>query len=352
MGSTVRTTPIAATAPYVEHRTFCDEDSEHHVRFQRALQKVQYQLKKEVDSEGCSLGEEELQLLAETLRGSSLCSLSLAGNFMTLEGAKYLLGSLQETSLKSLCVGWNNLGDEGAEAFAEALQRSPLEYLGLSCNSITQLGVRHLAASLKFCHLTSLDLGGNEISDQGVEHLAHSLAESNLSSLFLYSCGLRAEGVQALAGALKLSCLTRLDLSNNELRDEDLASLCEGVSGCGLMKLDLLGNECSDEFQEQLRAIMKTNKERSFVLQMQVDATDGFTLTFRTAAGNVAAVLAWESDRPAKDLPEAVLSQVRTSGFQLPCKHLKAFQLKIVTPSAGVLDVGPSAARLERQLGL
>lgn len=80
----------------------------------------------------------------------------------------------------------------------------------------------------------------------------------------------------------------------------------------------------------------------TILLQLIANATE---LTFRTMAGNVACTLTWESERPAQELPRAVLEGMRSSGFKLPCEPFREGYLHIVLPNGKVLETGQKSLR-------
>ena len=90
---------------------------------------------------------------------------------------------------------------------------------------------------------------------------------------------------------------------------------------------------------------------KPFVLQMSAEgAGPERTLTFRTMGGNVAASIQWNcADAPAGVL-KAVLSEIRSSGFECPFEPLRVSNLRLVKPDGELLDVGRDARPLPEQL--
>lgn len=175
--------------------------------------------------------------------------------------------------------------------------------------------------------------------------LLKSQAKLTTLSLDAVGIGAEGEGVKAPSDALPVSSLTRLALSKDDLTDGDLESLVDGLTDSWILKIDL-GTNCSKAFRAKISNIIKGNKERCFLLQMQVGS---FTLTFRTAAGNVAAALTWPRGQSAQGLPEAIM---QSRSFAPPSKHLRAWNLKIVMQEGALVDVGTIAAPLAQQLRL
>lgn len=321
-------------------------------RLQQAIRDIKAGSRKDILLDSADVSDGDLKLLSETLRGSSVTLLSFRENGFADEGVEHLAKSLPETSLKSLLLGYTGIGDQGVKALSDVLQDSPLEVLDLSMTEILDEGLEYLAAHLKGSRLRELDLSYDGICDAAVLHLAEALATSSLTSLVFQDNAFGAEGVKGIADALSTSSLTKLSFQGESFYDEDLAPLLDGLRDSGITEIKL-GENCSDEFRKKVDEIVTSYKERSFVLQLQAQASPtGFALSFRTASGNVVAALDWTNEQPVEELPEAVLSRMIDNCFQLPFKHFKAFHIKIVMPQGGVLDVGPTAASLAQQLGL
>ena len=90
---------------------------------------------------------------------------------------------------------------------------------------------------------------------------------------------------------------------------------------------------------------------KPFLLQSTTESTDSErTLTFRTLGGNVAASLQWNGADTPTSLPEAVLSEIRSSGFECPFEPVRVSNLRLIKSDGALLDVGPDAAPLAEQL--
>lgn len=193
--------------------------------------------------------------------------------------------------------------------------------------------------------MTSLVLGGNgSFTNRCAKDLAEHLPESCLTSLtFFEPWNLTAEGVKALSDVLRASSLTELDLDRNDLKDEDLASLLEGLPDSGIAKISLgWGWHYSKKFGKKIAAIVKENKERSVVLQMQwLRTIAGLTLTFHSIHGDVKAVLEWREGQRVQDLAEAVLKHMRSQGFQLPFRPLRGLPYEDRPALCHCLGCGP-----------
>jgi hypothetical protein len=83
-------------------------------------------------------------------------------------------------------------------------------------------------------------------------------------------------------------------------------------------------------------------------MQVEGEPSD-WTITFRTMGGNVAAVLKWSSEHPTHELPEQVFHGMKTAGFQLPSRHLRASNLRFILHGK-ILDCKSDC--LAQELGL
>lgn len=335
-------------------------------RLQGILDGIRTSSCSEANCTGLPLGFAECQALASALTGALLPSgaasttagkglplstLVMRSNNIEREGAAALAPALKGTSLTSLTLSDNALGDEGVRALAAKLPCWSLRTLELSLCEIGTAGAKALALGLRGSSLQELDLSGNDIGDEGVSALAAGLAALPLRTLELYNAGIQVKGVKALAAALPDSLLENLRLGGNDFGDEGGQALLQGVKGSGIMELyvrDLPSTGCSLKTIGLLRAALEENKHRSFVLQMQVaGAEPEWVLTFRTLAGNVAAVLSWKSDRLVQELPDAVLAEMRASKFRVA---VTAHHLRLLRPDGKVLEVADNAAPLTVQL--
>lgn len=288
---------------------------------------------KSLDLADCALGPSgeggglpQVEALAAALRGSSVTSLGLRCTGLGDEGVKPVAAVLRETSIRSLDIGMNEIGAEGAQALAQGLTASSVTSLNVSCNIVT---------------------------DEAVKHLAAALPETSVERLDLQTNGIGVEGVKALAAVLKDSSVTSLDLMDNNVNAECAEVLLEGLHDSPVIEMWVSDFDLGEEIYGQIQAVVEENRARSLILQMQVQKTENeVEMKLRTVAGQVAAVLMWSLDRPVEDLPEAVLTSIRRSGFQLPFKGLSAVNLKLVRPDGATLDAGAAAPSLAQQLGI
>lgn len=323
---------------------------------------------KQLDLTSCTIGASEVKTLAGVLPSTSVKELNLSQCDIGDTGAEALASVLASSSVQALDVSSCGLGASGAEALARALAGSPLQELTLWGNPIQDAGAKALAAGLKGSRVVDLFLSGNEIGDEGAKALASSLRHSTLTWLTLSDNQLGNEGVTALAAGIQESPLESLDLSENDLitgdsvttlaaalkhsniewlhlrqthvGDEAGQALLEGARDTAVTYMNLDGSGCSDQTCKQIDEVLQANKARCFLLQMQVEQGDelDFVLTFRTAAGTLAGVLNWECFSSAYRLLDGVFAAIKTSGFQLPDRHLRAGNLRIVMPDGQLLD--------------
>ena len=92
---------------------------------------------------------------------------------------------------------------------------------------------------------------------------------------------------------------------------------------------------------------------RPFLLQLLAEgASAELTLTFRTLAGNVAASIKWSSADPPSALPEAVLRELRSSGFECPFEPFRVSNLRLIKPAGTLLDISPEAPSMAEQVAV
>jgi uncharacterized protein (TIGR02996 family) len=112
---------------------------------------------RELNCEGCGLGDGDLRLLARHPVGCpALTRLDLSGNELSDEGVRSLVGSPLWPRLTHLVLGANPLSDVAATVLADAAAESRLEYLNLRFTGLTSEGHRLLLR--KFPRRTKLDL--------------------------------------------------------------------------------------------------------------------------------------------------------------------------------------------------
>lgn len=292
------------------------------------------------------IGPDGAKALAAALHGSSLNTLQLGWSDIRCEGAEALAALLQNSSLTYLDLKGNAIGDEGARALAASVAGSALKVLLLRDNNIGAEGARALAVGIRGSSVHGLALSDNNVGDEGVLALAAPLP---LRSLDVQNAGVGAEGALAVAAVLQDSLLTRLMMHDNIIGEEGGQALLRGVKGSRLAHLGLENTGCSADTLREIQAVLEENKSRSFVLQMQVQGQEPeWVFSFRTFAGTVAAVLQWSSDRDVHELPEAVFTEMRASGFEVP--ELGPHNLQIVKPDGAQLRVLKNAPALNVQL--
>lgn len=184
--------------------------------------------------------------------------------------------------------------------------------------------------------VTALGLDWSHLRDEGVSALAAVLPETSLRELDLSRNGIGVAGAHALAAALKSSCVRTLRLfASCEMGEEGGMALLEGIRDSSVIDIELDNCNIGKETFRKIKEAMEANRARSFVLRLEVQTFDDelLTLKLRTLAGTVAAEMTWSLDRPAKDLPEAVLTSMRSSGFQ---PGLSTLHLKLVRPDGSL----------------
>lgn len=322
-------------------------------QFQEALAGICAKTVDKVDLTGRKLAESELRQLVQALEGND----SVTELYLDLTGiggcaAEALATLLPHSAVERLYLQGNEIQCKGVKALAETLKDSSLSVLGLSQNAVRDEGAQALACSLKNSKLTFLNLAHNRIGDLGMKALAAGIQDAPLERLNLsYNSLVTVEGVKVLAAALRQSNIVELGLICPQLGEEAAQALLEGARDTSVKMLLLGSFGYSSLILQQINEALEANKARSFLLQMQVEGEEAeWSITFRTVAGTVAAVMSWSADRPVKKLPEAVFSAMRASDSQLLDRHLRAHNLRIVKPDGALLDVTDHAANFAEQV--
>lgn len=218
---------------------------------------------KKLDLTSNEIGVEGAVALANALRDCGLESLLIGRNQIATLGAKYLASVLKEggTILKTLDISRNRIGDLGLIAIAEALPHTSLDSLQLENNEITVEGVKKLCAALKLMtkarqaefqrklhlqrstssicssesdsaiHLGSLYLGYNHLKDDSAREISDVIRSSSVEKVMLNNNEISDEGAVDLASAIKESnTIMVVDLQHNrQIGAKGINALCEAV---------------------------------------------------------------------------------------------------------------------------
>lgn len=326
---------------------------------QKLAQAIQdHHLVESLDMSACPLGKGEglpqLEVIAAGLKGSSVTDLRLPSTSLGPAELRVLAAVMKDTFVNVLDLARNSIGPEGAWALAAGLTSSNVTCLHLWRNSLGDAGARTLAGCLHRLPLEALEIGANSIGDKGAQSLAAALTRCSLTKLGLQRNSIGDLGVMRLASVLKESSLSSLNLLENPFGQEGGQALLWKLSSSSLIALRLDSENLAPETSAQMRAALKANRDRSFVLQIEVQKSTSRTLelAFRTMGGNIAAMLQWSLERSVRDLPAAVLTATRSSGFELPFRDPSCVSLRLVRPDGAMLNVGPRAEHLFQQLQL
>jgi hypothetical protein len=217
-------------------------------------------------------------------------------------------------------------------------------------------GLRRLTSALRTSKLTHLGLRHDEPS-MGTEEmnaLVEGLKASRVVSLDLSDCPLQNDAVEVLAICLRETDLECLTLGDYAFGNDTYSALLVGVRDTAVMTLVFSGqrnphNPLLEEWYAKIQKAVKANRDRSFILQMQVEGEpDNWTFTFRTMCGSVAAVLRWRFQKSGRNFRGKVLHAMRESGFQLPSRHIRARHLRVIRPDGQQLRC---SVGLAQQLG-
>jgi hypothetical protein len=293
-----------------------------------ALHRHRYVTGLDLNCWACESNEQQAILL-ESLKASALQELYLEGFRDSYLSGAALASALRESSLRRLLLDRSWFGAKTMSELTTALKGSALTHLSLEWCTLDDASYRALTAALPSCSLSSLSLRGSRFNDEGTEALASVLADSKLEWL---------------------------DLSDNtRITDEGGRALLEALPRSFMDFLALDGSQCSDELLTQISTALERNRERTFVLQVQVVFTGTSSeveLICRTVAGTVAAIVLWGLEQCVEDLPQMVMATMSASGFVLPFKYIKAAYLRLLLPNGNILQVKDEAGPLGQQLAL
>lgn len=161
---------------------------------------------KSVDLRGQRIGDDGAAVLARSPLLSSLRTLRLSENALSLQGVTELLSSAHLTGLEVLVLSDNSPGGEWVHVFANVGPR-PLRGLWLERTQLDARAASILATTPALAELRDLSLSGNPIGDEGAFALAWSTMLPRLRKLKLGSCEIGDEGATALADSSELSRL-------------------------------------------------------------------------------------------------------------------------------------------------
>lgn len=121
----------------------------------------------EVDLGDNSLGDAQLQALAEALPGSTVETLVLGRNpGITDAGATALVYSLPRTKVATLHLDSTQIGDATLSAMVDVLADTQLVELHIDETKITDAGVMYLCKALPKSKIKFLDAGDNNLSEE------------------------------------------------------------------------------------------------------------------------------------------------------------------------------------------
>jgi hypothetical protein len=280
----------------------------------------------------CNLGDSEVSALATALTGSSLVTLRLDRAFIKANGMRNLTTALRRSTLCRLWLGSCSITPEQAETLAGILPETSVTWLSLPQNPLGDAGVRVLAAVLPSSSLKYLCLRNTVFGNIGAKALATVLAESNLEYLSINM--------------------------NEDVTDEGGRDLLHALPHSAVDKLYVEGTRISNELLSDIRRVLKENEERTFVLQLTAveETSSAVQLTCQTMAGTVAASVSWNREQHVKDLPDLVMTTMRSSvssparSSVMLAKNIKAKNLRFLLPNGHTLKVDKEATSLDEQL--
>merc|ERR1712137_182827 len=192
-----------------------------------------------LDLSRCSLGVAAGEAIGKGLVGHpSLTFLNLSGNKLEEYGVKKLCKGLHENSiLKTLDLSRNNMSGRGASGVSQLLSnpKCGLETLSLYGNFIGIEGARFIATALESnSTLTDLDLGLNRMRPKGINAIATSIKKnSTLQILRLKQNFINDKSAIELADVLaSQNSIRKLCLAGNKIKDAILNSIVSSLSSC------------------------------------------------------------------------------------------------------------------------
>ena len=206
----------------------------------------------------CSMADECVVTIAESLPSTNVTKLFLSSNKITDAGVASISQALQTAACQVtiLNLSENQITDAGVASLSQALQTAACQVtiLNLSENQITDAGVASLSQALQTaaCQVTTLNLSENQITDAGVASLSQALqtAACQVTTLNLSENQITDAGVASLSQALQTAAcqVTTLNLSENQITDAGVASLSQALqtAACQVTNLDLSENQITD----------------------------------------------------------------------------------------------------------
>lgn len=178
----------------------------------------------------------------------------------------------------------------------------------------------------------------HEVASSGRIGLAAALLQAGANPNILDTDGQTALHIAAACGSQRMAQKLLEAGADPTVRDNE-----------GLSAMDFAPAE-NEPLLELLNGAMEA-WARPFLLQMSVEGGEpDFTITFRTLAGNVAAVVNWAAATPVQELPGVTLGAMKAAGFQAPFEPFRAQNLRIVRPDGALLDLSDRAPPFLEQL--
>jgi uncharacterized protein (TIGR02996 family) len=171
-----------------------------------------------LDVSGCGLGKEGLAALAPSPHFKGLYAINLSNNRLSrAEAIKPLVDANTLPRLVNLDLSGNWLNMEGVRYLLNWPQMAHLTALNLLGNWIHSGGVALIAESPALGNLTHLNLSHNYLHDQAIQAIVQSSALPKLTHLGMAGNNLSDAAAHALAGWPRLGQLKRLELQRNAI---------------------------------------------------------------------------------------------------------------------------------------
>ncbi len=114
------------------------------------------------------------------------------------ERVEILANTLNTSVSRNLVLNFNRISDSGAIALADCLSKcSVVQEVSIQCNSIGDSGATALADALVHCsNLRRLDLQGNSLRDKGAVAIAKVTDSQSRLDLYLHNINITEEGIE------------------------------------------------------------------------------------------------------------------------------------------------------------
>ncbi len=145
------------------------------------------------------------------------------------ERVEILANTLNTSVLRNLVLDFNRISDSGAIALADCLSKcSVVQEVSIQCNSIGDSGATALADALVHCsNLRRLDLQGNSLRDKGAVAIAKVTDSQSRLDLYLHNINITEEGIEKVLEHRVRTNIRSMELTSlyNSVSEADISTL-------------------------------------------------------------------------------------------------------------------------------